>query len=202
MVISILRYVSPSPWGSYRAESFRSSASLQRIASNLWSDRTRAAKPFSAGAGVLWTPVFAKSGELDGWSATRLPPYSNAEKSDTGVLELFPPGPTESQITELLFDRRFRITINWKKIPDVYLRHIEMGWRLMIVPQTETRFFLPKIVLRHKTPPEKQTWADSVVRRIYNNISAFSHLPTAGSFVSADWARWEFIRKISVDRTF
>ncbi|KAL4077258.1 PP-loop family-domain-containing protein [Scleroderma yunnanense] len=59
MVLRIMRYISFHPWGSIRADGDRRRAGINRIARRLWSSVPEPAllKKFTAGGGVLWSPV-------------------------------------------------------------------------------------------------------------------------------------------------
>lgn len=84
IVRRILRFVSPFPWGSPKAEAGGRADSLKRIADAL--SNTNNMRKFTAGAGVLWTPIaissdgkllsLSKSGYRGkvGWLASRQPP--------------------------------------------------------------------------------------------------------------------------------
>ena len=108
VVLRILRYVSYHPWGSLRAQARRSRYALNQLVSQLWnpdlfqSSEDLMPTPFTAGAGVLWTPVVVdarqkgtnfldiggrikrpKTADLGdgiiGWMATREPPLEKID---------------------------------------------------------------------------------------------------------------------------
>lgn len=108
IVLRILRYVSYQPWGSLRAQARRSRYALNQMVSQLWnpnpfqSSESLIQRPFTAGAGVLWTPVIVDARQkgtnfldiggnikrpktadlgdgLIGWIATREPPLERMD---------------------------------------------------------------------------------------------------------------------------
>ena len=123
IVRRVLRYVSPFPWGSPRAEAGGRSASLQRIVSTLCKEeevrgvRKDTYEKFVAGAAVLWSPVVftpnglikqkatLNHGEKRGWIASRQPPFRTPGHTDRDPL---PAGiadaakPLELDVTPLL----------------------------------------------------------------------------------------------------
>ncbi|KDQ61140.1 hypothetical protein JAAARDRAFT_67527 [Jaapia argillacea MUCL 33604] len=116
MVLRTLRYVSPYPWGSPRAEAHRRSKSLQQIVDKVWNASLLDAKPFVAGGAVVWAPVLIsntgrfimldqKRGRLNpelslGWLASRQAP---ALKSIAGYNTT--PTPLCMDVTDLLVQR-------------------------------------------------------------------------------------------------
>ncbi|GLB34753.1 putative PP-loop family protein [Lyophyllum shimeji] len=63
LILRILRYVSFHPWGSMRAHAKRRKAAIGQIVDTLWRpmDAWSILRPFTAGGGVLWTPVVLKA---------------------------------------------------------------------------------------------------------------------------------------------
>ncbi|KAI0317577.1 hypothetical protein OF83DRAFT_1243578 [Amylostereum chailletii] len=59
MILRILRYISPAPWGSVTSQAGRRTDSLNRIVSRVFNSEPPASErvPFVAGANVLWTPL-------------------------------------------------------------------------------------------------------------------------------------------------
>ncbi|KAH9005313.1 PP-loop family-domain-containing protein [Lactarius hatsudake] len=102
MVLRILRYISPHPWGSTRAQANRRTERLQHIIERVWDpDPVSGARAgFGAGANVLWTPFRIsqdgklkhrqpRSGERFGWLASRaLPPRHCWSESDRDISAL------------------------------------------------------------------------------------------------------------------
>ncbi|KZT26616.1 hypothetical protein NEOLEDRAFT_1155713 [Neolentinus lepideus HHB14362 ss-1] len=103
MILRIMRYVSFYPWGSLQAEAHRRTESLNQIIGKvLCSAPETFPKPFVAGGGVLWTPVFLmENGQFKisksedkhigstscsslpaAWIASRQPPFAKS-LSDT-----------------------------------------------------------------------------------------------------------------------
>lgn len=103
MLIRVIRYVSFYPWGSLRADANRRRSSLSHIMFNLWRANPSVAGPsiFTAGGGVLWTPVTTvngyirtpdrlhvssiREGEVCGWLVSRQPPLSQAGMTARGI---------------------------------------------------------------------------------------------------------------------
>lgn len=166
VVLRILRYVSPHPWGSPSAQSNRRSASVTLIADRLWGvgDERRT---FSAGGEVMWTPVVLKAngrvvlcreadreGERCGWLASRAPPMrrlderskggdSRIEKdAGTAVLSGLRQG---GQDVAVLFDCRFNVRFRTSCMPEGISQAISNGANLRIV--SHGRWLLPKVVL-------------------------------------------------------
>jgi hypothetical protein len=104
VILRALRYVSPVPWGSPRAEAGRRASALKQIMDRIWSSASSPSyktirKSFTVGGGVLWSPVTvtrggelknrepregSASGERAAWLLTRLPPQRNSIASSTG----------------------------------------------------------------------------------------------------------------------
>jgi hypothetical protein len=61
LILRILRYVSPFPWGSPQAESGRSSDSIRLILRTLLQPGTAKRLSFVAGSWVQWTPVVIRA---------------------------------------------------------------------------------------------------------------------------------------------
>jgi tRNA(Ile)-lysidine synthase len=60
MILRILRYISPQPWGSARAQARRSRLRIDKIVERVWHPSpltARGMRPFASGSGVLWFPV-------------------------------------------------------------------------------------------------------------------------------------------------
>jgi hypothetical protein len=134
VVIQILRFVSPRPWGSHTAEGFRKSDSLGRIvscvfdeASGASNDASKGRVAFSAGSHVLWTPVYVRpdnqikhvqpisgmDGWTEGWIASRSPPYRTAGgpiELEVDVTSLILNQRPSTDPVEFLYDNRFLLT--------------------------------------------------------------------------------------------
>ena len=173
MVLRILRYISPHPWGSTRAQAGRRRESLLRIVQRVW-DPNPASKSrtrFEAGGNVLWTPLRIsqdgrlrhgqpKRGERFGWLASRAPPPRlNQPDFDRDIsTELLPP----RRCAEVLYDNRFLITFRLEAIPPgdpVMTSVVEGSGRVMLV--MGGRWLWPQVVWRRKGK------GDVVVARIF-----------------------------------
>lgn len=163
MVLRILRYISPHPWGSTRAQAGRRRERLQRIVQHVWDPdpasetRTR----FEAGANVLWTPLRIcrdgrlkyeqpKWGERFGWLASRAPlprPCKQDIARDISTELLLP----VRRRTEILYDNRFLIMFRLEAVPPddpVMGSIIEGSGRVMLV--LGGRWLWPQVVWRRK----------------------------------------------------
>jgi len=169
MVIQILRFVSPHPWGSRTAEVFRKSVGLDRIVASLFGNPSQATSKrfaFSAGSHVLWTPVYVRpDGQLkhekpvlgaDGWTeawlASRLPPYRSANCVSGLEIDITPLILDKKSSTgpvEVLYDNRFVLSFDPSAIPDEVLEQLRApsaGRRLVIAPTK--KYFLPHLAFR------------------------------------------------------
>lgn len=160
MVLRILRYISPHPWGSTRAQAGRRRESLQRIVQRVWDPdpASEARARFEAGANVLWTPLrISRDGRLKhgqprrderfGWLASRAPPPKHCERgSDRDIsLELLPP----RRRAEVLYDNRFLITFMLEAVPPgdpILTSVIDGSGRVMLV--LAGRWLWPQVVWR------------------------------------------------------
>lgn len=138
----ILRFVSPFPWGSPRAEAGRRKASLQRISDSLTmsgeGSRENGQYPprsFVAGGGVIWSPVritqnavmkFSEKGcSIPGemaWLAARQRPIQRIRYSVTSPIELditptFLLALSQDCSAEILYDCRFLLHITPRQFP-------------------------------------------------------------------------------------
>ena len=178
-VLRVLRYVSPHPWGSTRAQAGRRHERLQRIVQRVWDPDpdSEARKRFEAGASVLWTPLRIcgggklkydrpKPGERFGWLASRSPlqRHSKAGFDRDISTELFPP----RQRAEVLYDNRFLVTFRLGAVrPDdpVMASIIRGSGRVMLVlggtwlwPQVVWREGENDVVVAHISTPERRWW--------------------------------------------
>ncbi|KAG6867819.1 hypothetical protein C0993_010674 [Termitomyces sp. T159_Od127] len=103
LVLRVLRYVSPYPWGSLNADAGRRRDSISRIIDELWKRVTSKSRirSFTAGGRVLWTPVILQrnyfktpqivvnallpEGNMLGWIASRLPPLNRERLKHQGL---------------------------------------------------------------------------------------------------------------------
>jgi len=164
MVLRILRYISPRPWGTIRAQAGRRSESLHRIVQRVWDpdpaseSRTR----FEAGGNVLWTPVRIcpdgrlkyerpRQGERFGWLASRASPARHSRTSSNLDIsaELLSSHPKRR--AEVLCDNRFLITFRLEDIPPgdpIMASVIEGSGKVMLL--LGGRWLWPQVVWRHK----------------------------------------------------
>ncbi|KAF9789896.1 hypothetical protein BJ322DRAFT_1208867 [Thelephora terrestris] len=215
IVIQILRFVSPHPWGSPRAEGSRKLASLDRIVSILFnhcSDKISGKRiAFSAGSHVLWTPVYIKpdgqvkrekpassrGGWTEGWIASRLPPYTCAIGSlglDIDITSLILNKRPSGNRVEVLYDNRFILSFDPHAIPEKVFERLRTpsGEHRLVVTATG-KYFLPRLVLRSSN-------GDDIIRE----IGASDTTPEVGSVVTvsgsdghspgAGWVSWRLAR--------
>lgn len=169
----ILRYVSFHPWGSLRANANRSTSHLDEMISHIWQPYplNPPLKPFSAGAGVQWTPVFVRDGLIKffspenakladlstvAWLASRQPPYGETLKILGRRNPLFN-DVTQHLISaleqgktswETMYDCRFSVHFNLQAMPDDVKKQIldSKDNRILLYPNT--RWLYPKVFIR------------------------------------------------------
>ncbi len=163
MVLRMLRYISPLPWGSTRAQAGRRRESLQRIVERVWDPdpaskvRTR----FEAGANVLWTPLRIsqdgrlkhqqpRPGERFGWLASRAPPprHCRSEFDRDISAQLVA---SSRQHAEASYDNRFLVAFRLGGVPagDPIMASVEEGsGRVMLV--LGGRWLWPKVIWRRE----------------------------------------------------
>lgn len=214
MVVQILRFVSPHPWGSPGAEGFRKIASLDRIAACIFDhalDTTsKERSAFSAGSHVLWTPVYVEPGGQikhakpgsgsDGWAkcwlASRSPPYRSANGLpglEIDITSLILDKKSSTDPVEVLYDNRFVLSFDLHAIPDEVLERLRtspVGHRLVVT--AAGKYFLPRLAFR----VSKETTTE--------DIGIPGPDPGVGSVVMvsgidgrlsrADWAKWRLAR--------
>ncbi|KAG6335031.1 hypothetical protein ID866_4057 [Astraeus odoratus] len=148
IVLRVMRYVSFHPWGSIRADGDRRRASIHRIMKHLWSHDPEPAllKKFTAGGGVLWTPVLYHRGKRlktvhhaqhrgDGdfaWLASRIPPFFKNPQEGAGSASRLMVDLTEqfnmalstpenntshAMVFEVLYDCRFLLRFDLRQMP-------------------------------------------------------------------------------------
>jgi len=215
MVIQILRFVSPHPWGSHTAEVFRKSAGLDRIVASLFGNgfdyTCKKRSAFSAGSHVLWTPVFVRpdgqlkytkpvsgtDGWTEGWLASRSPPYRSADgpsglELDITSLVLDKESPTNP--VEVLYDNRFILSIDLHATPGEVFKRLQSGsasHRLVVAPTG--KYFLPRLLFRLPNGNAAEDIA------IPGPISSGVESPAAVSGIygyssEGGWASWRLAR--------
>ena len=207
VILRILRFVSPNPWGSPRAEGGRRRHSLARIASYIWGTRSlplgsRAPTSFAAGSQVLWTPVIVlpndtirprdqqspPDGKL-GWIATRQPPTRKSRRSAASSLRspclvdithVF----AEPHITEVMFDCRFTLRFR-PPFPAVLTFPVNSSSQQILIV-SHGRYFLPRILLRRANEPDTVIWE---LREAHVNPFESTSLSTGMEWVEIQQAR-------------
>ncbi|KAI9507362.1 hypothetical protein F5148DRAFT_1285277 [Russula earlei] len=161
MVLRILRYISPHPWGSTRAQAGRRTESLRRIIERVWdpSLASETRSRFEAGANVLWTPLRIcpdgrlrherpTRGDRFGWLASRSPIHRSRPSSDRDIsTELSPP----RRRAEVMYDNRFLVTFRLEDVPTgdpVMISIIEGSGKVILA--AGGRWLWPQVVWRRK----------------------------------------------------
>ena len=210
MVIQVLRFVSPNPWGSHTAEGSRRASGLDRIIAALFSgscgDTPAQLVAFSAGSHVLWTPVYVRpDGELkyakptsgadgwtEGWLASRAPPRRTSNgppRTDVDITTLAVGG---TPSVDVLYDNRFVLTLGVDAIPERLLERLRSGDTLLMITATK-RHSLPRLLLRSSNGDDVE------------EVDTPGPAPKAGSVIGAvpggggcpsgvGWARWRLVR--------
>ena len=174
MVLRILRYLSPHPWGSTRAQAGRRRERLQRIVERVWdpdpTSKTRAA--FESGANILWTPFrlsldgrlkerAPRQGERFGWLASRAPPPRPCRLDFDRDVSAQLLAASSGQCVEVLHDNRFLVTFRLGGIPsgDPVMASVKEGsGRVMLV--FGGRWLWPKVIWR------REGWKDVTIAQI------------------------------------
>ncbi|TFK30095.1 tRNA-lysidine synthetase [Coprinopsis marcescibilis] len=79
----ILRYLSPEPWGSLRAELRQRSKRSKVIVRNLFTPITANSLPFVSGSRVMWTPVVVRGGKIKDVASLRVHRDSRSGQEET-----------------------------------------------------------------------------------------------------------------------
>ncbi|KAI0273442.1 PP-loop family-domain-containing protein [Gloeopeniophorella convolvens] len=166
MVLRILRYASPAPWGSPRAQAGRRRESLQRIVARVWgtdADADPSARtPFNAGGAVLWTPLrictdgrlrhgALAAGERAGWLASRAPPPREARAAFERDVSAAVRRAGGAARVDVLFDNRFEVALRLDAVPpgDAAVRSVREGTgRVVLV--LGGRWLWPEVVWRRE----------------------------------------------------
>jgi len=214
MVIQILRFVSPHPWGSHTAEGFRKSAGLDRIVTSLFnkaSDDTSKRFAFSAGSHVLWTPVYIRpdgqlkhakpvsrtDGWTEGWLASRSPPYKDGNGPsglEIDITSLILDEKPSMDSVEVLYDNRFVLSFNLHAVPDEVferLRTSSSGHRLVVT--ATGKYFLPRLVFRLLSGKAVEDIGMSGPGPGVGSVTAVSGSYERSSGASG-WANWRLVR--------
>ena len=213
MVIRILRFVSPHPWGSHTAEAFRKYPSLDRIVASLFhnslGETSKKRFAFSAGSHVLWTPVyFNADGQLkhtkpgpgtdgctEGWLASRSPPYRSTNGSpgpDIDITSLILNKKSANQV-EVLYDNRFILSLNLRTIPARIFNRLRTPpgeHRLMVTAMG--KYFLPRLILQSSSGHEVEdvSMPDPALKE-----GSLTMVPESdGHSSEVDWASWRLVR--------
>jgi tRNA(Ile)-lysidine synthase len=179
VILRILRFVSPNPWGSPHAEGGRRRNSLFRIASKIWGTRSLSSNSqtptsFTAGSQVLWTPVIVlPNGTIRprdqqsipdcklGWIATRQLPIKISRRSEepssippcqVDITHIF----AEPRGTEVMFDCRFILRFR-PPFPTVLTFPVNSSSQQILIV-SHGLYFLPRILFRRANEPDTVLW--------------------------------------------
>lgn len=217
MVIQVLRFVSPHPWGSYAAEVSRKSDSLDRIISTIFDSASNGNSTgrtaLSAGSHVLWTPVYirpdgqtkhtkptsAAGGWTEGWLISRSPPYrtaSGAPELEIDITPLIVDKESSANPIEILYDNRFTLTFHPQAIPGEVSERFRAfppsGQRLLVT--ATKKYFLPCLTFQSSSG---DTIKDAVMGGFdssHNMLPKTDVVGSSGTFSGADWAHWRLAR--------
>ena len=188
ILLRILRYVSPRPWGSPAAEAHRRKVNLDGIGRNIWSLPSGEGGPhslgsFTLGSEVKWRPVVLTSTKGApsfkylrvedphpaphklGWLATRQPPPR--EHSDGLTVDitdqLRSTLANKGQSFSMSYDGRFQLSfsVNEMELP---VSQDLVDSNLSISVQLCKRWMVPELVITHSRDGRKECrslWASS-----------------------------------------
>ena len=159
MILRVMRYISFHPWGSIRADGDRRRAGIDRISNHLchlWPSAEPAVlKKFTAGGGVLWSPVLyhphkrlkpviGPLGDLQqpegtqiAWLASRMPPFFKNPQEGAGsasrlivdITHQLHAADTKSDshttTLDVLYDCRFLVRFDLERMP----KHVQAALR-------------------------------------------------------------------------
>src|SRR5258708_8528300 len=206
IILRILRYVSPNPWGHVTSEAKRRARSISLISSQVWptDDREKSAlppAPITAGSQVLWVPVTtSREGKirravpnevgptLSGWFAIRQPPYQthgecgnrfHSCSSDARCIATS----SHTNVITVVFDLRFLMRITPHTSP--YAPRLSLGKHTLVVSGYGP-YHLPCIAVRTAGKPDAILW-----KLDPRNISPFSN-----TLLKCAWLEVEFIRSL------
>ncbi|KAG7448250.1 adenine nucleotide alpha hydrolases-like protein [Guyanagaster necrorhizus] len=211
VVLRILRYVSPHPWGSLRSTSMRRMRTLELILAKLKSD-PYVTRNFVAGSGVKWTSVIfsphgikelpkmskREPGQLVGWTASRQPPTQKE-------LDFIEPNPLYYDVTAslqkafnsgdpswtLLYDCRFAVRFDITTMPSSIIEPLRFpDTQIVVVP---TPLFHPRVVFK-RADADEEVLHSLVTLDERTKLPGHEHPvppPTAivSSWISIQWIR-------------
>lgn len=150
MVLRILRYVSPLPWGSPRAEADRRTERLDRIITQIWGPLPAESTSFTVGGQVLWSyhpRGIKRRFRQPVWIASRLPP---SRRTPTSKLELDLTQYIMSQHQlDQLWDNRFRVRLRPHRLPAALFDLLRIhAARVCVAPHG--KFCTPRLLWREQ----------------------------------------------------
>jgi len=161
IVLRILRFVSPRPWGAPSSEASRQSPSLDLISSRLWNSTPEPRKTFCAGSEVVWRPVSLRDDgrvrldfdnhtprQMRGWLASRQPPIKRTGAPSPCVRDISRLLTLHGQEEEFIWDNRFSLRLRPRLLPSDIMDSCRSSGSVMILPHG--RWLLPQIVWLRK----------------------------------------------------
>ncbi|KIY50765.1 adenine nucleotide alpha hydrolases-like protein [Fistulina hepatica ATCC 64428] len=155
IILKLLRYVSPRPWGSVAAEAGRSRTSIDLIKQNLFCRRSvEDLRPFTAGSDVLWRPVTYRVGNKQTcWLLSRQPPARSTVGHEPLVVDLsdrlLTAVSADTELVEVLWDNRFLVRLVVNHIPPPVIDELwHKRMRMRIVPSN--RLYAPQVLVERR----------------------------------------------------
>jgi len=214
LILRILRYVSPKPWGSRNAQGRRRLRRILEIPRLLVdpprNSSGRVPVSFAMGSEVLWKPVYyrngtmrevtaayaPKEGDIAAWVACRQPPDPQTADAisdrDLSAEVLRAAGQMEAlgiqdSVLDVLFDCRFLVSIQLNKIPENVM-HALASEETRLLLSCEGRWFHPALWLKTGSGGKKL---------VHNHIANSGERGSQSKAKIADWVNIQFIRELS-----
>ncbi|KAK0463584.1 PP-loop family-domain-containing protein [Desarmillaria tabescens] len=211
VVLRILRYVSPHPWGSLRSTNMRRTRSLERILAKLNSD-PYVTQNFVAGSGVKWSSVIfdrdgvkalpkmskREPGQLVGWIASRQPPTQKQ-------LDFLEPNPLYYDVTAslrkafssgkpswtLLYDCRFAVRFDITAMPPSMMELLRFpDTQIVVIP---TDLFHPRVVFK-RADVDDEVLHSLVTLDERTKLPGHEHPVPPTSAIVSSWISIQWIR--------
>jgi len=198
LVYSILRAVSPHPWGSLEAEAKHRSRKSGPLMQSLWQTaQDRSLHPFSGPASVMWTPTALIDRDLHTerleacWLASRQPP--SRVKAPSLTIELSDPVTQavrdNQSLFTILYDCRFAVHFDLQKAPPGIVDNITRGdIRLFIESSHRLVYPLIKAQARDGSNTVLFQWVSDTPTLRQKSIQADCSSSNS-AWISIDWAR-------------
>ncbi|RXW18977.1 hypothetical protein EST38_g6873 [Candolleomyces aberdarensis] len=216
LVLRVLRYVSPKPWGSLQAQGKRRMHRLDELVSRLQNPITRTTPPFAMGSEVLWKPVISRARKLKNlaesaprpldviaWLACRQPPDAQTAHATADVdlteslLGAFAARKSGSgpKHFESMYDCRFLIRMDLDALPEELISNLS-AFKSRIILNCESTWFYPRVSLQ----------TEDRMQLLHDEITPSSELSSQkrttwkpkgqGTTAAVDWINITFIRTL------